>query len=61
MQSECKYYFGRLLMQASQTPHTSSSAAMTFQEPSKKMMGEKEKNQNAEDLKFGQYAYIFKS
>ena len=48
-------------MQASQTPHTSSSAAMTFQEPSKKMMGEKEKNQNAEDLKFGQYAYIFKS
>jgi hypothetical protein len=34
---------------------------MTFQEPSKKMIGEKEGNQKAEDLKSGQYAYGFKS
>ena len=48
-------------MQAFQTLHTSSSTAMTFQELSKKMIGEKEGNQKAEDLKFDRYAYVVKS
>jgi hypothetical protein len=34
---------------------------MTFQELSKKMIGEKEGNQKAEDLKFDRYAYVVKS
>ena len=61
MRSECKYDFSGPLMQAVQTLHTSSSTAMTFQELSKKMIGEKEGNQKAEDLKFDRYAYVVKS
>jgi hypothetical protein len=34
---------------------------MTFQEPSKKMIGERKENQKAEDLKFDWYAYVLKS
>jgi hypothetical protein len=61
MRAECKYEFSGPLMQASQTPHTPSSTAMTFQEPSKKMIEGKEGNQKAENLKIGRYAYVFKS